>query len=114
MTIVDVVTVSVCVLCVTVCVLVGNEGKGPIPSQSKDRAYNTITAKKCKITKRKKATNLNDQGKRKITTKKNILFVILPFVLLQINRALVSRDQFAFLDTPILHLSLKRNTGHCW
>ena len=49
-----IVTVSVCVLCVTVCVLVGNEGKGPIPSQSKDRAYNTITAKKCKITKRKK------------------------------------------------------------
>ena len=48
MTIVDVVTVSVCVLCVTVCVLVGNEGKGPIPSQSKDRAYNTITAKKLK------------------------------------------------------------------
>ena len=39
MTIVDVVTVSVCVL-------VGNEGKGPIPG--KDRVYNIITAKQYK------------------------------------------------------------------
>ena len=81
MTIVDVVTVSVCVL-------VGNEGKGPI---RRPRPGSTMNQRKNR--KRNKIVRRNKKDKS--------FFYHFGFSSLQPNRRPASRDQFSFLDTPI-------------
>ena len=65
---------SLCVFwVVTVCVLVGNEGKGPIPSQGKDTRYLQHNHRKRMQKERKKATigktkrNENDKKEQQNT-----------------------------------------------
>ena len=73
--------------------------------------YNTITEQECK--RKEKREQLERPREMKMTKKSNkILFLSSAFCCLQIKRGDVSRDQFAFLDTPIPHLSPKRSIGH--
>ena len=81
MTIVDVVTVSVCVL-------VGNEGKGPI---RRPRTGSTMNQRK------KRKRNKTVRRKKK---EKSFIYHF-GFSSLQPNRRPASREQFSFLDTPI-------------